>query len=87
VNRGIDDVEVGALQIPMGEALRGFAHHATNALERVADHIGLRGARSLITSETPSRKALRLVVEVRCVESPLEVRDVMARFDPLDSRW
>jgi hypothetical protein len=81
-----DDVEVGALQVPMGEPLRGVADHSTNSLEGVADHLGLRGARPAITPETPSRKALRLVVEVRCVESPLEVRDPIARFDPLESR-
>jgi hypothetical protein len=85
ISSGIDDVKVGALQIPMGEPLRGFAHHSTNSLERVADHLGLRGARPAIPSETPSRKVLRLVLEVRRVEVPLEVRNPIARFDPLES--
>ena len=86
VKRWRDDVEVGALQVPMGQPLRGFADHSTNPLECVADHLGLRGARPAITPEAPSRKALRLVAEVRCVESPLEVRNLVARFDALESR-
>jgi hypothetical protein len=81
-----DDVEVGALQVPMGEPLRGVADHSTNPLEGVADHLGLRGARPLFAPETPARKALRLVAEVRCVESPLEVRNLVTRFDALESR-
>ena len=85
VKSGFDEVKVGALQVPVGEPLWGFAHHSSNSLERIVDHLGLRGARPVIAPEAPSRKALRLVVKVRCAESPLEVRNPTARLDPLES--